>query len=523
MSTLGATTGAMLTPWAMGANETGKKRANILLILADDMGYSDLGCYGSEIATPNLDRLAGNGVRFTRFYNAARCCPTRASLLTGLFPHQAGIGGMVGGKKPAGKRGPYQGYLNEHCTTLAEVLRTAGYGTYMSGKWHVGEFRPIWPVDRGFDHHYGLISGAMNYWNITLTKKEGVRRHFARDGERYTPPSDGFYSTDAFTDQALDMLRKHPEDNPFFLYLAYNAPHWPLHAPEDVVKKYQGRYMDGWPALRQSRFKRMREMGLLDNTYKLSPQDPAAADWASLDEERKREMDRKMAVYAAMVDRLDQNIGRVVDHLTETGQLDNTLLIFLSDNGACHEGGRLGHNFRPDLDGPIGCEHSYHSYGLSWSNASNTPFRRHKHWTHEGGIATPFIAHWPAGFQAKGELRRQVAHIIDLMPTFVDISNATYPKQANGQAIRPMEGTSLIPFFRADTATPRTLCWEHEGNRAIRDGDWKLVAAGKEGPWELYNIAADPCELNDLTKTNPNKVTELLAKWDGWAKRTGVH
>jgi arylsulfatase len=391
----------------------------------------------------------------------------------------------------------------------------------MAGKWHVGEFRPVWPVDRGFDHYYGLISGGMNYWNINLAKSKNTFRHFAVDGEEYRPPTDGFYTTDAFTDHALEMLKNHPDDRPFFLYLAFNAPHWPLHAYEEDIAKYLGKYMGGWPELRRTRYARMVEMGLIPETWKLSPQDPDATDWDSLSEEKRTEMDRRMAVYAAMIDRVDQNIGRLVDSLKESGQLDNTLLFFLSDNGACHEGGTLGGNFRPDLTGPIGSEESYYSYGLSWSNASNTPFRRHKHWIHEGGISTPLIAHWPVGIKAHGELRQQVGHIVDLMATCVDVAGAKYPASIEGREIQPMEGVSLRPFFTSDETIPRTLCWEHFENRGIRDGQWKLVAI-KGGPWELYDMNTDPTELNDLVAAKPEVATQLVGKWAEWAERVGV-
>lgn len=504
-----------------GQTATGAPPPNIVLIMADDMGYSDIGCFGGEIDTPRLDRLAADGLRFTRFYNAARCCPTRASLLTGLYPHQAGMGGMVSGSKGGQRAGAYQGYLNDRCVTIAEVLRRAGYAAYMAGKWHVGEFRPVWPVDRGFDRYYGLISGGMNYFNIRLGKRKGIFRHFAIDGREHRPPEDGFYSTDAFTDHALKMVREHRGDRPFFLYLAYNAPHWPLHAPQKEIAKYLGKYTGGWSELRGRRHKRMLEMGLIPKTWRLSPQDPNAADWDKLDEAKRREMDRKMAVYAAVVDRMDQNIGRVVELLESTGRLDGTLIFFLSDNGACHEGGTLGGNFRPDLTGPIGTENSYHSYGLSWSNASNTPFRRHKHWTHEGGIATPLVVHWPEGIKARGELRRQVGHVIDLMATCVDVAGAQYPAESGGHTVVPMEGTSLRPAFDRDRVTPRTLCWEHMQNRGIRDGRWKLVAA-RGGPWELYDMQVDPTELNNLIGTRTELARELADKWTAWAERVGV-
>jgi len=318
------------------------------------------------------------------------------------------------------------------------------------------------------------------------------------------------------------MLEGHDASNPFFLYLPFNAPHWPLHAYEEDIAKYEGKYMDGWPALREERHKRMLDMGLIDERFELSPQDPAAADWDSLDEETKREMDRKMAIYAAMIDRMDQNIGRVLEHLENRGELDNTLIFFLADNGACHEIGALGHNFRPDLTGPIGTVNSYHSYGRSWSNASNTPFRMHKHWIHEGGIASPLIVHWPEGFQSKNEYRRQTSHVIDIMATIVDVTGANYPRKYRGNAIHPMEGESLRPVFGEDRDEPRTLYWEHFGNRGIRDANWKLVATDN-GSWALHDMENDPTELADLKQEQSALAEHLLHKWRAWAGRIGVH
>ena len=500
---------------------------DILLILADDMGYSDLGCYGSEIQTPNLDRLAANGLRFTRFYNTARCCPTRASLLTGLYPHQAGMGGMVK-CKPADEANPFQGYLNDQCVTLAEVLKTGGYQTYMSGKWHVGEFRPIWPVDRGFDEFYGIVSGAMNYWDITLAKSKGLVRTFARNDKAFIPEPGDFYSTDAFTDEVIRMLTEHTELEserdkkiPFFAYVAYNAPHWPLHAPEEVIEKYQGKYMGGWSELRKQRFKRMIELGILDEKWQLSPSD--GADWDTLNESTRYEMDRKMAVYAAMIDRLDQNIGNLVIKLEEMGRLKNTVIMFLSDNGACHESGLLGNNFRPDLTGPIGTVNSYHSYGRSWSNASNTPFRLHKHWVHEGGISTPLIVHWPKGLKTKaGGLSHQPGHVIDIMATCCELAGINYPEQYNNQQIIPLEGKSLMPIFKGQKRKGHEIIyWEHFGNMAARNGPWKLVKTNN-GEWELYNIESDRTELNDLSEEMPGKVKELIKIYNAKATQTGM-
>ncbi len=494
-----------------------KKQPNIILIMADDMGFSDIGCYGGEIRTPNLDRLAAEGVRFTHFYNAARCCPTRASLLTGLYPHQAGMGGMVNGRGP----GPYQGYLNDRCVTLAEVLKTAGYTTLMSGKWHVGEDRPHWPTDRGFERFFGLVSGGANYWNIAKAKAPNVRRKMAMDDQPFTPPREGFYMTDAFTDHAVQFLENDTTpDKPFFLYLAYTAPHWPLHAwPEDIAR-YRGTYRIGWDELRRRRHRRQLDMGLVDAQWPLTPRDEAVQPWDSLDDARKEEMDLKMAVYAAQIDRMDQGIGRVLEAVRRLGREEETMVLFLSDNGGCHEGGPWGFDNRKN-GLPPGGEDSYMSYGQSWANASNTPFRLYKHWVHEGGISTPLIARWP-GVIRPGTLCHEVGHIIDFMPTCCEVSGADYPDAFKDKPVTPLEGKSLVPCFQG---RPRigheALYWEHEGNKAIRQDDWKLVSR-KGGRWELYNMAADRTELHDRAEQDPQRVQDMLALYRAWAQRCGV-
>jgi arylsulfatase len=499
------------------------KKPNIVLIMVDDMGYSDLGCYGSEIRTPNLDQLAAEGLRFSQFYNAARCCPTRASLLTGLYPHQAGVGHMIHFER----EGPYQGYLNDRCITIAEVLKQGGYATYMSGKWHVGEDRPHWPVDRGFDRHYGLIGGAMNYFDIRKGKTPKVQRRFAKQGEAHVPPSEGFYATDAFTDFAIECIDDHKgADQPFFLYLAYTAPHWPLHAlPEDIAR-YRGRYMEGWPAVRKQRYQRLIELGLINATWPLSGQDDAATDWDSLTDEQKQVMDHKMAIYAAQIDRMDQGVGKVMEALKRNGYDDDTLVMFLSDNGACHESGSLGRNFRPDLDGEMGSVDSYHSYGLSWSNASNTPFRKHKSWVHEGGIATPLIVRFPSRIPKPGHITHQLGHVVDIMTTCCDAAGINYPREFEGHALTPSEGLSLLPVFEGRERQPHDLLyWEHYGNRAVRSGKWKLVEDGtdsRQGGWELYDMESDRTELNNLVDARPEVAKELKAKYSAWAERVRV-
>ena len=481
-------------------------RPNIVLIMADDMGFSDLGCYGSEIQTPNLDRLAAGGLRFTQFYNTARCCPTRASLLTGLYPHQAGIGHMVGDYGlPA-----YQGYLNDRCVTIAEVLRPAGYRTYMTGKWHVGEKRPHWPVDRGFDRYFGLISGASNYWRL----EEG--RVMARDGEPYVPQGDDFYMTDAFTDAAVSFITEHGRsDKPFFLYVPYTSPHWPLHAwPEDIAR-YRGKYMDGWDALRERRHRRMIEMGIVDARWALTPRDEKAPAWAGAEDKEARDL--KMAVYAAQIDRMDRGIGRIIEAVRTLGAESNTLVMFLADNGGCAE--EVGRGAKAVPPGP---KESHLSYGLPWANASNTPFRLYKHWVHEGGIATPLIVYWPAVVTKGGEITHQVGHLVDLMATCLDVAGAEYPKSYQGRPITPLEGLSLRPVFEGKPREEHEgLYWEHEGNRAVHQGKWKLVSRWPD-KWELYDMAADRTELTDLAAREPEKVESLAGMYDRWAERVGA-
>lgn len=478
------------------------KRPNILIILADDMGFSDLGCYGSEIETPNLNRLASGGLRFTHFRNTARCCPSRSTLLTGLYAHQAGVGLMVEDRgRPA-----YQGYLNDRCATLAEVLRPVGYRTLMSGKWHVGENRPHWPTDRGFEKYFGLISGACNYFRLD------PGRQMALDDQPWTPPSDGsFYMTDAIADHAVEYLDKFGRGpQPFMLYSAFTAPHYPLHARPEDIALYEGKYMKGWDALRKERHQRMIEMGIVDKRWPLTPRDPEAPAWDTVTD--KKAWDRRMAVYAAQIHRLDYGIGRILQKLKEIGQEDNTLVLFLADNGGCAEivdQGKLGV--------PPGLADSFLSYGIPWANASNTPFRLYKRWVHEGGVASPFIARWPAVIKQKNTLTHETGHLIDVMATAVDISGAKYP----GAPVQPMEGKSLLPVFQGKPIGNRKLYWEHMGNRAALDGKWKLVSRYPD-KWELFDLEADRTELNDLAVRMPAKATQLMNDYSAWAQRCGV-
>lgn len=499
------------------------ERPNIVIIMADDMGYSDIGCYGGEINTPNIDRLAGEGIRFTEMYNNAWCSPSRASLLTGLYPHQAGMG-ILAGPNP-GPEGPYEGYLNSECVTLAEVLKQAGYSTALSGKWHLGEFKPHWPTDRGFDHYFGLISGAANYFDITKTKGGKVVRYMAMDDQPYMPPKEGFYMTDAITDYAVKTLEDKKEDkDPFFLYVAYTAPHWPLHALPEDISKYRGKYDIGWDSLRILRYKKQHQLGIVGNEATLSPRNDEVYPWEKLSGKQKEEMSLKMAVYAAQIDHMDQGIGKILDKLNATGKKENTIVIFLSDNGGCAEEGLWGFDKRNN-ELPPGSVDSYMSYGESWANASNTPFRFFKKWLHEGGISTPLIIRWPATIASnrQGQIIKQTAHLTDMMPTICEIAGAVYPKKVNGKNIQPMEGQSLLPVIKqGNPVSHKPIYWALNGHKAILVGDYKLEAVSEEAPWELYNIREDRAELNDLSAKYPARVKEMADRWKKWADKAGV-
>jgi len=502
--------------------------SNIVLIVADDMGYSDIGCYGSEIPTPNIDRLGLDGVRFTQFYNHARCCPTRASLMTGLSPHQTGLGHMTA--NDLGHFG-YRGELNFQCVTIAEVLKEAGYATYMSGKWHLtsreqGQDTENWPVNRGFDSFYGMVGGAGSFYDP---------HSLARNGQLLPSPKGAYNFTDAVTEEAIGAISSHRNEPPFFLYLAYTAPHWPLHAAPKDIARFKGLYKDGWDKTREERRRRMVELGILQSDWPLTPRDPAVPAWE--DAKAKAWQQRRMEVYAAQLHAMDRGIGKVVQALEKRGELDNTLLFFLADNGACAEkitphwsqsfipkktrtGGRMlvGNNPKV-MPGP---ENTYQSYGPNWANVSNTPFRLYKHWTHEGGIATPLIMHWPNQLKNPGRLFREPGHLPDIMATCVAAAGATYPSEFHGNKIPPCEGTSLLPALGdAPLDRPGAICWEHEGNRAVRRGKWKLVAEHHQ-EWELYDMEADRTEMNNLAAQRPEIARELMKEYGKWAARTHV-
>jgi len=529
------------------------KKPNVIVILTDDMGYSDIGCFGSEIKTPHIDRLAAGGISFTHFYNTARCSPTRASLLTGLYPHQAGMGHLSteNFKEPG-----YADDLSKQAVTMAEVFQQAGYATYMTGKWHIAKSmtrdgdKSNWPCQRGFQRYFGTLNGSGSFYDPGTLISNNT----------FIAPGKDFYYTDAISDTTVKFIREHPKGKPFFFYVAYTAAHWPLQAPEAVVQQYKGKYDQGWDATRQQRFEKLKKLGIINARAVLTERGVAIPEWK--DEPMKAWQVRRMEVYAAMIDVLDQGIGRIISSLEEKGELDNTIIFYLHDNGGCAEplnsnqqeipptedqkkgkayaadslftgkqpvysrDGQFVRSGKGVMPGPAS---SWVTYGEEWANVSNTPFRLYKHWAHEGGIATPLIVHWPAGIQGKGQLRTQPGHLIDIMATCIDIAGLKYPKWYHDQPIQPYEGKSLVPAFRNKTIKRDYIFWEHEGNRALRKGKWKLVArvqknkvftAADQQAWELYDMENDPSETVNLAAKYPEKVKALSDDWEKEAIRT---
>lgn len=554
-----------------GLNNVESNRPNIIVILADDMGYSDLGSYGSEIPTPELDTLAKNGLRFSQFYNTARCCPTRASLLSGLYPAQTGMGFMTEDENLPG----YRGEIGSQCVTIAEMLQPAGYRTYMSGKWHlarnlkdIDSLKYNWPRQRGFDKFYGTIIGAGSLWDPwTLTRNNTFITPF--NDPEYKPEQQWYY-TDAISDNAIKYIEEHTKEarkDPFFMYVSYTAPHWPLHAPEDEIALHKGKYDQGLAAIREERFERLKSIGMIDESWSLP--EPVAA-WDTL--QNKAWQARNMEVYAAMITRMDKGIGKIVEKLNEKEMLENTLILFLQDNGGCaetlnwvkatNENNELSEQRAYEPMGPdelqtqmfpkqnregfpvvfmgknvmAGSDQTYHAYGPVWANVSNTPFREFKHWVHEGGVSTPLIAHWPAVIKDRGQIRHQPGHLIDIMATIVDITGATYPSEYEGKAIVPMEGKSLRGVFtNNETIKREAIFYEHDGNRGLRKGKWKLVSKAYDNAghfrkvnnlasdqWELYDMERDRTETVDLAQKYPDRVNELSDLWQQWAKKTNV-
>ena len=538
----------------VNSQQKNKQQPNIIVILSDDMGYSDIGCFGSEIRTPNIDKLASRGLRFTQFYNTARCSPSRAALLTGLYPHQAGMGHLSSDNYPT-----IPGYvddLSKNAVTMAEVLGKAGYATYMTGKWHISKNLSDkgdlsnWPIQRGFQRFFGTLNGSGSYYDPgTLTSNN-----------TFIAPGKDFYYTNAISDTAVKYIKENPKQKPFFLYVAYTAGHWPLHAPENEIQKYKGVYDKGWDILREQRFNRLKKAGIISANCVLTPRGVEIPEWK--DEPLKDWQIRRMQVFAAMVDIMDQGIGKIITTLEQKGILDNTIIFYMQDNGGCAETqgtdqpevqptaeqaklkpfsydsvftgkkplySRDGRWVRNGIGVMPGDANTFSTYGMEWANVSNTPYRLYKHWTHEGGIATPLVVHWPKGIIKKGEIRNQPGHLIDIMATCLAITGVQYPTKFNGNEIQPFEGKNLVPAFNNLPIVRKFIFWEHEGNRAIRTGNWKLVStlttlkkftAADENKWELYDLQKDPSELNNLATKFPEKVKELAQLWEQEAIRT---
>ena len=512
------------------------RRPNIVLILADDLGYSDIGCYGGEIRTPTLDRLADEGVRLSQFYTSARCSPSRASLLTGLHPQQVGLGILTNDDRPRG----YAGSLAEGCLTLAEILRSRDFATGLVGKWHLAASmrRPTsaWPLRRGFERFFGTLSGCGSYYDPpTLTRGESNAESDARDPD--------FFYTDAITDEAVGFVDAHTgtRQRPFFLHVAYTAPHWPLHAPDEAeIATYDGVFEDGWDALRERRLERSQAAGVLAPEVRLSDPDPVRPAWA--DAPHRAWQVRRMQVYAAQVERMDRGIGRIVAALEAAAALDDTIVVFLSDNGASPEelplvplerfrlradilrertraGAPVAIGNDPEL--PPGPEATFQSYGRAWANVSNTPFRRYKRWAHEGGVCAPFIIRWGSGDLAEGRVVDAPFQLIDVLPTVLEATGTSYPDARDGLPVPPLEGRSMLPALRGAEMPESSVYWEHTGNAAARRGRWKLVREFAH-PWELYDLAADRSELHDLAAEQPALARELAADWNAWARRVGL-
>jgi len=510
------------------------RRPNIVFILADDMGFSDIGCYGSEIDTPNLDELARGGLRFTDFHNSPRCCPSRAALLTGLYSHQAGMGMMTSdyGRYPYPA---YAGDLSESCVTIAEALQAGGYTTLMAGKWHltpltVGQHN--YPLQRGFDRYYGIINGAASYFDpASLTDGNNPITVGKEDKD--------YYLTDAIGDHCAQFIEEVAQKpNPFFLYAAFTAGHWPLMAPDQRIAKYKGRYAEGWDAMRRARHAKQISMGMVEAEWGITPRDLRVPAWelASFHDWEQR----RMEVYAAQIEKLDENVGKIVGKLRQAGILEDTIICFMSDNGGnFEEMARIvpGHQrpafmpvetkdglqVIPGNDPSImpGPATTYASYGIPWGNVSNTPFRLYKHYAHEGGISTPFFVHWPHGLKNKG-ITHVIGHEIDVMPTCLELAGVAYPATSKaGTPPPPMEGKSLVAVFEGGQLPERSIYWEHEGNSAVREGRWKLVSRFPDA-WELYDMRQDRTEMHDLADQHPDLVQKMAADYAKWAKRVGV-
>jgi len=511
------------------------KATNVIIFLADDLGFSDIGGYGGEIRTPNLDRLAGSGVKLSNFHNTPRCSPSRASLLTGIHPHQTGIGILTGSNAA---EGGYAGNLNTRCATIAEVLKSNGYITAITGKWHLTNSPNVpngaWPTDRGFDNFFGTLDGCATYF------RPGTLTRGLENVESEADKNPDFFYTDAIATEAAKFIKERPSDKPYFLYVPFTAPHWPLHAREATIKSYAGTYDAGWDAIRAKRLERQKSMGIIPKETELSPRDARVLAWE--EEPEKKWQARRMEVYAAMVTEMDTAIGKILDQVEKNNEWDNTIIIFLSDNGACAEALPLDDisEFRRaknlistrtrdgrkvvlgnDPDVMPGGEDTYASYGVGWANVSNTPFRLYKRYTHEGGVMSPFIIHWPEGKLNSGTVNTSTFQLVNVAPTLYDALGVTYPASHNGNTLEPLVGGSMLPALQSSDTQSSQLWWEHIGNGAIIKGKWKLVRQ-YDWEWELYDLTTDRNELKDLSGANPQIVAELSVEWQKLADQYGV-
>jgi arylsulfatase len=511
--------GGLLLTGSMAASGKGKKddRPNIVMIMVDDLGFSDIGAYGaSEIHTPNIDRLAAEGIRFRQFYNNSISAPTRASLITGQYQHKAGVGYFnVNLGLPA-----YQGFLNKESLTFAEVLRSAGYTTLMAGKWHVGDDKDQWPNQRGFDKFFGFIGGASNYYESEAPGDAPVE--LVKNNEPVTLGK-GKYLTEEIANNALQLLdEQNKEQKPFFLYLAFNAPHWPLQAKPEDIAKYKGKYAIGWDSLRLERYRNAVKRGVVPAGLQIAQRDPDIPAWNTLTYDEQQLWQRRQEVYAAMVDRVDKEIGRLLNKLEELGKADNTLIVFISDNGA--QGGNSLRVYTQRRTGPVGSAGSYEIQNSSWSQTGNAPFRSYKGRPYEGGISSPFIAWLPKHIKA-GAITDGIGHLIDLAPTFYELAGAIYPETYQGVATNPLPGKSLLPVLYGQQAVVERgnpLFWERAGNIAVREGKWKLVSIYPENKYELYDIESDRGENHDLAEQYPDIVNRLKTQYAAWSEKNNV-
>ena len=512
------------------------EKPNFLIIMADDLGYSDLGSFGGEIETPNLDALAQEGVRLTNFQAAPTCSPTRSMLFSGTDSHQAGLGNMgeLTQEFQKGKPG-YEGYLNQRVANMAEVLQDAGYNTYTTGKWHLGRTEELSPKARGFDRSFILVQGGASHFDdqkaIISVDPKAIYRE---DGKQVEVPK-GFFSSEFYTDRLIQYIEADKaKEKPFLAVLSYTAPHWPLHAPDEWIDKYQGRYAEGYEALRQQRLKRMQELGIVPAGIKANtPMEGGLPSWEQLtDEERRREA-RSMELYAAMVDNMDHHIGRLMDYLRQTGELDNTVVVFMSDNGADGNspidlpGNRewMASDFDNSLEN-MGRKGSYIDYGAQWAQVGATPFPYFKGFTSQGGTTVPVIIRHPSLKAQAGQLNAQFFHVMDVMPTFLEMAGVKHPGTTfKGRDVQPMQGLSMLPGLKGEAMPERAIGWELFGRRALRKGDWKMTwmtAPYGSAEWQLYNLAQDPVEANDLAKQEPAKLAELTREWDAYVERNNV-